>query len=190
MRSIIQNPGANLREVEAALTKYIQFPDDVQQVRSALRSKRDAMVEAASDKLAKLQQSVDVDAVKDALEEFTDSTDLLKSGVQMVQKHYDSMCRSVAKRMRAAAAKDDLPQMMELLECSAAYTGSDEVEREQIALRQRYQNVSEVVMSEIHELCLSRWAAACSCNPLMENPYRGCRLTRVSVLGCSVTSPG
>jgi hypothetical protein len=136
MRNIIANPAAPLGDVEEAMAKYLSYPDDVQTVRASLLAKRDAMVEAAAEELASLTHSHDVTAVNSALEAYTDSSDLLKSSVQVLQKYRDTMGRAVSKQMRAAAAKADLPAMQGLLEAAALHIG-DEIERETIALRQR-----------------------------------------------------
>ena len=155
MRRILQDPDATLGEVETYLTRFADYPDDVQEARALLTSKRDAMADTASELLATLQHSNDIVAINEGLSKYSGSSDLVRSSVALVEKHRDDLCRAKAKQMRAAAASEDLVAMDDLLTSSEPYV-SDEVAREQKALTLRNQTVTELVISEIRELCTSK----------------------------------
>jgi myosin heavy subunit len=155
MRNMVQDPDATLGEIEKCLSRYGDYPDDVQQARALLTNKRDAMADSASELLAGLQHSDDILAINDGLSKYAGSSDLVRSAVTLVENHRDGLCRAVAKRMRAAAASEDLVAMHDLLASWEPYT-SDEVRREQQALTLRYQSVTDLIITEIRELCKSK----------------------------------
>ena len=155
MRNMVQDPDTTLEEVEKCLSRFHDYPDDVQQVRALLTNKRDAMADLACEVLAGLQHSDDILAINEGLSKYAGSSDLVRSAVTLVENHRDGLCRACAKRMRAAGASEDLVAMHDLLAAWEPYT-SDEVRREQQALTLRYQSVTDVIITEIRELCKSK----------------------------------
>eukprot|EP01045_Picozoa_sp_COSAG04_P044879 COSAG04_NODE_15450_length_531_cov_1.456019_1_plen_145_part_01 len=96
MRRILQDPDATLGEVETYLTRFADYPDDVQEARALLTSKRDAMADTASELLATLQHSNDIVAINEGLSKYSGSSDLVRSSVALVEKHRDDLCRAKA----------------------------------------------------------------------------------------------
>ena len=155
MRNILQDTGASLREVETVLARYADYPADVQQVRASLMTKRDALADSACELLASLQQSSDIEAINEGFSKFAGSSDTVKSAVQMLENHRAGLCRGAAKQMRAAASGEDLVEMYQLLQQADQYS-SDEVLREKKALQLRYQTVTELVITDIRDLCRAK----------------------------------
>jgi hypothetical protein len=141
-------------DIEQALERFAEYPDDLQPERDSLKSKKVLVIAHTKDELLRLKDSDDIQAVEKALSDSWEGYgEALADTLKELEEHKQSLQSGIKDKLAQVDTIDDVLELGRLLDLSAAF--EDTLQSERAALRDKQTKIFDEARQELVQLCKS-----------------------------------